>query len=104
MEDDTSNDAYARDSGRDLTLANANGGDRKTIVVNGREHAFVGEEIGRGELARLAFPVLGMAGDGALTVAYDNGPEGARHGLLASGRTTRVLDGQTFSVSVCDKS
>ena len=103
MEDDTSNDAPARESGRGLTLADTSAGS-KTIVVNGREHAFVGDEIGRGELARLAFPTIGGAGDSALTVAYDHGPVGAHHGLLGGGRTTRVLDGQTFSVSICDKS
>lgn len=104
MNDTTEQDSTDTAPGRSLAIADTNGGDRKTIVVNGREHPFVGHEIGRGELARLAFPALGAAGDSALTVAYDNGPEGARHGLLASGRTTRVLDGQTFSVSVCDKS
>lgn len=100
----TEHDSTDTAPGRSLTVADTNGGARKTIVVNGREHAFVGDEIGCGELARLAFPALDVGGDSALTVAYDNGPEGARHGLLASGRTTRVLSGQTFSVSVCDKS
>jgi hypothetical protein len=90
--------------GRALTVTETKAADRKTIIVNGREHAYDGDEIGRGELARLAFPTIGVAGDSALTVAYDNGPEGARHGLLGSGRTTRVLDGQAFSVSLCDKS
>ncbi len=76
----------------------------KTIVVNGREHRFAGEEIGRTDLARLAFPAMETAGRGALTVAYDRGPMDAPSGILSSERKTRVLDGQTFSVSRTDKS
>ena len=101
MDDRNRNDTLATVPGRELTVTDTS---RKTIVVNGREHSFLGDEIGRGELARLAFPAIGMGREGALTVAYENGPEGARHGLLGNGRTTRVLDGQTFSVSLCDKS
>ena len=76
----------------------------KTIVVNGREHRFAGEEIGRTDLARLAFPAMETASRGALTVAYDRGPVEAPSGILSSERKTRVLDGQTFSVSRTDKS
>ncbi|MEG8049317.1 hypothetical protein QP178_05315 [Sphingomonas aurantiaca] len=76
----------------------------KTILVNGREHRFAGEEIGRNELARLAFPASETAGRGALTVAYDRGPLDAPSGILSAERKTRVLDGQTFSVSRTDKS
>jgi len=104
MKDSTEHHSADTAPGRALTVADTNARDYKTIVVNGREHPFVGDEIGRGELARLAFPTVTLAGQSALTVAYDHGPEGASHGLLGSGRTTRVLDGQTFSVSLCDKS
>ncbi len=76
----------------------------KTILVNGREHRFAGEEIGRNELARLAFPAIETAGRGALTVAYDRGPLEAPSGILSVDRKTRVLEGQTFSVSRTDKS
>ncbi len=76
----------------------------KTILVNGREHRFAGEEIGRNELARLAFPAIETAGRGALTAAYDRGPLEAPSGILSAERKTRVLDGQTFSVSRTDKS
>lgn len=76
----------------------------KTIVVNGREHRFAGEEIGRSDLARLAFPTMETAGRGALTVAYDRGPSEAPSGILPAERKTRVLEGQTFSVSRTDKS
>lgn len=76
----------------------------KTIVVNGREHRFAGSDIGRAELVRLAFPAMVGPVGSALTVAYDNGPANAPAGLLTAGRTTRVLDGQSFSVSLTDKS
>jgi len=76
----------------------------KTIVVNGREHRFAGEEIGRTELSRIAFPAIETAGRGGLTVAYDRGPLEAPSGILSAERKTRVLDGQTFSVSRTDKS
>ena len=76
----------------------------KTILVNGREHRFTGEEIGRNELARLAFPAIETPGRGALTVAYDRGPLEAPSGILSSERKTRVLEGQTLSVSRTDKS
>lgn len=100
MNDNNGNNAASTAPAGALVIA----GDCKKIVVNGREHAFAGDEIGRGELARLAFPALGAGEESALTVAYDHGPHEGRHGLLGSGRTTRVLDGQTFSVSLCDKS
>lgn len=89
--------------GRALTTRDE-GATMKTIVVNGREHRFPGEEIGRGELALLAFPHVGAVGPSALTIAYDHGPSEAPCGLLAAGRQTRILDGQTFSVSLTDKS
>jgi hypothetical protein len=76
----------------------------KTIVINGREHRFAGEEIGRTDLARMAFPAMDSASRGALTIAYDRGPVDAPSGILGSERKTRVLDGQTFSVSRTDKS
>lgn len=91
-------------SGHALMVADTPPSGGRTIVVNGREHAFEGDAIGRDELARIAFPTIGAASSSALTVTYDNGPEGQRHGLLGIGSTTRVLEGQTFSVSLCDKS
>jgi hypothetical protein len=94
----------ASNSGRALMVADTERSSGKTIIVNGREHGFEGDKIGRDELARIAFPTIGAASSSALTVTYDNGPEGQRHGLLGIGSTTRVLEGQTFSVSLCDKS
>lgn len=88
--------------GRSLTRIDQH--QTKTIVVNGRELPFAGEEIGRNELARLAFPNIGTGGQSSLTVAYDHGAAEAPSGLLTAGRTTRVLEGQTFSVSLTDKS
>ena len=88
--------------GRSLTVSSR--APEKIIIVNGREHRFVGEEIDRNALARLAFPGMGTGGQSALTVAYDRGAAEAPSGLLTAGRTTRVLDGQTFSVSLTDKS
>lgn len=90
-------------TGRSLVVDNT-GPATRTIVVNGRQHRFTGDEIGRNELARLAFPGIDTGTRGALTVAYDRGAVEAPSGLLAAGRTTRVLDGQTFSVSLTDKS
>ena len=89
-------------SGKAIALAGAP--TEKAIVINGREHRFAGQEIGRDELARLAFPGMGASPGSALTVAYDHGPAEAPSGLVIPGRTTRVLDGQTFSVSQTDKS
>lgn len=93
---------YSMPSGRAVVLSDGPTG--RTIVVNGREHRFEGEEIGRDELARLAFPGVGPSTGGSLTVAYDHGPAEAPSGLIVPGRTTRVLEGQTFSVSQTDKS
>lgn len=104
MNDEHENDGTGAGSGRALMVADTTPSACKTIVVNGREHGFDGDTIGRDELARIAFPTIGAASSSALTVTYDNGPEGQRHGLLGIGSTTRVLEGQTFSVSLCDKS
>lgn len=89
--------------GRSLMVDNT-GPATRNIVVNGRQHRFAGDEIGRDDLARLAFPGIDGGRGSALTVAYDRGAVEAPSGLLAAGRTTRVLDGQTFSVSLTDKS
>lgn len=102
MQKNTIDDDARATPGRSIAVQAAE--PARTIVVNGREHAFAGDEIGRDELARLAFPHVPPAGGGALTVAYDNGPADAPSGLVAKGRTTRVLHGQTFSVSLTDRS
>jgi hypothetical protein len=104
MNDGLENDSTGISSGRALMVADTKPSGGKTIVVNGRENRFEGDTIGRDELARIAFPTIGTGSSSALTVTYDNGPEGQRHGLLGVGSTTRVLEGQTFSVSLCDKS
>ncbi len=78
--------------------------DSKTIVVNGRSHLVLTSEIGRGELMALAFPGAANVDPGALTIAYDHGPSTAPSGLLAPDRPVRVLHGQTFSVTLTDKS
>jgi hypothetical protein len=97
---DTAND----DKGPSRALALRSTEDTtKTILVNGREHPYAGDQIGRTELVRLAFPDLSGT-NGAVTVAYDHGPLDAPTGLLGGDRTTRVLQGQTFSVSCTDKS
>jgi len=106
MHDENENDIHPAEgaaSGRSLVI-DSSAPTTRTIVVNGRQHRFAGEEIGRTELARLAFPGMEGKAESALTVAYDRGVAEAPSGLLATGRTTRILDGQTFSVSLTDKS
>lgn len=76
----------------------------RSIVVNGRIHAHAGETIDRGELARLAFPGIAPTASQALTVAYDGGPSGFASGILPAGASTAIENGQTFSVSLTDKS
>lgn len=97
------NDNVDQPKGQALAVVDTDRGG-KTIVVNGREHRFAGGEIGRAELASLAFPGTGPSVGSSLTVAYDHGPLEAPAGLIVPGRTTKVLDGQTFSVSQTDKS
>jgi hypothetical protein len=76
----------------------------RTIVVNGRSHLFAGDEIGTRELARLAFPEQDGRSYAALTVAYEGGPLVAESGLMTGRTTTPVAEGQSFSVSLTDKS
>lgn len=95
--------AEEQDTGRALTVVTTRSVE-KTIIVNGRKHRFAGPEIDRATLVRLAFPSMVGPTNSALTVAYDNGPANAPAGLLTANRTTRVLDGQSFSVSLTDKS
>lgn len=76
----------------------------RTIVVNGRSHLFAGEEIGTKELARLAFPEQDGRSYAALTVAYEGGPLVAESGLMTGRTMTPVAEGQSFSVSLTDKS
>lgn len=76
----------------------------RTIVVNGRSHLFAGDEIGTKELARLAFPEQEGRSYAALTVAYEGGPLVAESGLMTGRTTTPVAEGQSFSVSLTDKS
>lgn len=75
-----------------------------TIVVNGRKHRFHAKLISRDELANLAFPGARAASGRILTVTYDHGPEDAPCGLLVPGRSTTIVDGQTFNVIQTDKS
>lgn len=76
----------------------------RTIVVNGRSHLFAGDEIGTKELAQLAFPEQDGRAYAALTVAYERGPLVAESGLMTGRTTTPVAEGQSFSVSLTDKS
>ena len=76
----------------------------RTIVVNGRSHLFAGEDIGPRDLARLAFPEQEGRSYAALTVAYEGGPLGAASGLMTGSVKTPVTEGQSFSVSLTDKS
>lgn len=104
MTDDRKNTNEIETGPASVTAAENQVASIKTIVVNGRDHRFAGDEIGRYDLSRIAFPTIGTAGRGALTVAYDRGPLEAPSGILSADRKTRVLDGQTFSVSRTDKS
>jgi hypothetical protein len=76
----------------------------RTIVVNGRSHLFTGDEIGTKDLARLAFPEQEGRSYAALTVAYEGGPLVAESGLMTGRTMTPVAEGQSFSVSLTDKS
>lgn len=76
----------------------------RSIVVNGRSHLFAGDEIGTKDLARLAFPEQQGRSYAALTVAYEGGPLVAESGLMTGRTTTPVAEGQSFSVSLTDKS
>lgn len=76
----------------------------RTIVVNGRSHLFAGDEIGTKDLARLAFPEQEGRSYAALTVAYEGGPLVAESGLMTGRTMTPVTEGQSFSVSLTDKS
>lgn len=76
----------------------------RTIMVNGRSHLFAGDEIGTKDLARLAFPEQEGRSYAALTVAYEGGPLVAESGLMTGRTTTPVAEGQSFSVSLTDKS
>lgn len=76
----------------------------RTIVVNGAAHAFDGDTIDRGQLAALAFPDTAPSSTQGLTVAFRGGPPEASTGLLPVGRSAVVHQGQTFSVSITDKS
>ncbi|NJR77507.1 hypothetical protein [Sphingomonas corticis] len=76
----------------------------RSIVVNGRSHLFAGDEIGTKDLARLAFPEQQGRSYAALTVAYEGGPLVAGSGLMTGRTTTPVAEGQSFSVSLTDKS
>lgn len=107
MEEATSTDGHedrvpSPAAGRALTPIHAAA--PKTIVVNGRTHPFDGNEIRRSELVKLAFPESRNDHGSALTVAYDYGPSSAPSGLIATDSPVRVLDGQTFNVSLTDKS
>lgn len=75
-----------------------------TIVVNGRKHRLHAKAISREELAGLAFPGARPSNERVLTVTYDHGPEEAPCGLLVPGRSTTIVDGQTFNVIQTDKS
>lgn len=76
----------------------------RTIVVNGRSLRFEGETIDRQQVARIAYPTIDAAAERSLTVAYNGSASGGPAGLLAAGQTTEVVNGQTFNVSLTDKS
>lgn len=76
----------------------------RTIVVNGAAHAFDGDTIDRNQLAALAFPDTQPGSTQGLTVAFRGGPPEASIGILPVGRSAVVHQGQTFSVSLTDKS
>ncbi len=76
----------------------------RTIMVNGRSHLFAGDQIGTRDLARLAFPEQEGRSYAALTVAYEGGPLVAESGLMTGRTMTPVAEGQSFSVSLTDKS
>ncbi len=76
----------------------------RSIVVNGRSHVHAGDRISTHDLVRFAFPGADRLERSALTVAYDGGPLQAHSGLLAVNASTPITEGQSFSVSLTDKS
>lgn len=88
-----------------IGVAATAGGDAvRTIVVNGRKHRFAGDQIGHGELATLAYPMLEERQGRSLVASFGAGPEGQERGVVAHGRRVDVVEGQRFDVRVTDRS
>lgn len=81
--------------------------DVRTILVNGRPCQVRGDEVSHHQLVRLAHPDASTAlrrGDSAMTVTYLRGPAIAPEGILAPLERTRIVDGESFSVTRTDRS
>ena len=71
----------------------------RTITINGRTHRIAADDIGHGQLVKLAYPDVDDEAASSLTVSYQNGPVQASEGLLTSYQRIPVSDGEAFVVA-----
>lgn len=75
-----------------------------TIVVNAREHKFIGDEISFEQVVEIAFGSVSSDPNVAYTVTYKRGHGNKPDGSMVKGDIIKVKEGMIFNATMTNKS